>query len=353
MPGFLERMMRPFWNSELTYDESLLLISEQGELPSATLLFDPSEIISVRNARLEEQYTEGREWIWVEGRLQLLSGTRIPYMTHDELYPAVPDPVWAQPKRDGGHVLYKQEHYFHDRQIVVTYRHPGHIWQGPVPSLSEKRLPLSIGKMRDRTPLKLVLYGDSISEGLNASGYATRFSGGAPPFLPRWGDLLAEWLRLRYEAEIEFVNPSVAGKDSAWGKEEVRHRVSEEKPDLVILAFGMNDGTGHVSAGQFGDHIRAMMEDVRSIRSETEFILVAPTVANPETYFDGLQRDYLHVLQSMEDNGIVAANMTGVHEELLKRKRFADMTGNNINHPNDYLSRWYAQYIAGFLLESN
>ena len=37
---------------------------------------------------------------------------------------------------------------------------------------------------------------------------------------------------------------------------------------------------------------------------------------------------------------------------LLQRKKFIDVTGNNINHPNDYLSRVYAvtllQTLAGY-----
>lgn len=44
--------------------------------------------------------------------------------------------------------------------------------------------------------------------------------------------------------------------------------------------------------------------------------------------------------------------MTEVHRKLLERKSFADMTGNNVNHPNDFLARWYAQYIVGMLKDS-
>ena len=43
--------------------------------------------------------------------------------------------------------------------------------------------------------------------------------------------------------------------------------------------------------------------------------------------------------------------MTGVHKELLNHKSYQDMTGNNINHPNDYLIRWYAQFISGLLVQ--
>ena len=37
--------------------------------------------------------------------------------------------------------------------------------------------------------------------------------------------------------------------------------------------------------------------------------------------------------------------MTAMHLDLLKAKRFRDMTGNNVNHPNDFLARVYAQVV--------
>ncbi len=37
--------------------------------------------------------------------------------------------------------------------------------------------------------------------------------------------------------------------------------------------------------------------------------------------------------------------MTTTHADLLKRKRFQDFTGNNVNHPNDFLVRAYAQVM--------
>ena len=43
--------------------------------------------------------------------------------------------------------------------------------------------------------------------------------------------------------------------------------------------------------------------------------------------------------------------MTGMHASLLEKKRYADMTGNNVNHPNDYLARVYAPTLFATLQE--
>ena len=130
----------------------------------------------------------------------------------------------------------------------------------------------------------------------------------------------------------------------------------EKKPDLVLLAFGMNDGSGTgkgdgVRPEIFGRNIFSIMEQVREINPDTEFILVSTTLPNPETIFFDRQAEYYAELERIANNtaGTAEANMTAVHAELLKHKSFLDMTGNNINHPNDFLNRCYAQFVLGML----
>jgi len=71
---------------------------------------------------------------------------------------------------------------------------------------------------------------------------------------------------------------------------------------------------------------------------------------NPDAVQNGIQSSYKSELDKLTRKGIVVADMTGVHAELLKHKIYQDMTGNNVNHPNDYLARWYAQTMLGLLI---
>ena len=41
--------------------------------------------------------------------------------------------------------------------------------------------------------------------------------------------------------------------------------------------------------------------------------------------------------------------MTELHRILLSRKAYHHMTGNNINHPSDFLARLYAQGLLALL----
>ena len=48
---------------------------------------------------------------------------------------------------------------------------------------------------------------------------------------------------------------------------------------------------------------------------------------------------------------VSVADMTDMHKKLLATgKRYRDMTGNNVNHPNDFLARVYAQVILRTLI---
>jgi uncharacterized protein (DUF1800 family) len=49
-------------------------------------------------------------------------------------------------------------------------------------------------------------------------------------------------------------------------------------------------------------------------------------------------------------NKMIVAPVTAIHSELLKKKKYWDMTGNNVNHPNDYLSSVYAQTILSVII---
>jgi hypothetical protein len=44
------------------------------------------------------------------------------------------------------------------------------------------------------------------------------------------------------------------------------------------------------------------------------------------------QVNYEHALLQLEESGIAVCNMAEVHSALLKRKKYRDMTGNNVNH---------------------
>ncbi len=74
--------------------------------------------------------------------------------------------------------------------------------------------------------------------------------------------------------------------------------------------------------------------------------MIAPMLPNPDAIQAGIQGQYKAELLKLCKPGVALADIAGVHAELLKHKTYQDMTGNNVNHPNDYLARWYAQVLV-------
>ncbi|CAG4988850.1 hypothetical protein DYBT9275_00172 [Dyadobacter sp. CECT 9275] len=350
LPGFaqqenwLDLAMRPFWKGKTMYNESVMMISKDGAPAEAKLLFKPKKIISVKNSALNIEYKRGVDWEYRNGRICLLPGSGAVSLSEKEMFPDTTS-LKTFPRKGGGKLLFREGTFFHDHQLAVTYTHRKNAWKGLVYTQNKDALPISIGKLQKKEALHLLLYGDSISEGYNASG---KF--GVEPNLPDWGMLVAETLRRQYRTSVTFTNTAVAGQDSKWGKNNAQKLVTDHQPDLVMIAFGMNDGTGKMSPEKFGENISAIIANVRAENPKAEFILVSTTLPNPESTFLGTQLTFGDVLKKMAGEGIAYVDMTTVHAELLKHKDYPDMTGNNINHPNDFLMRWYAQQVAGLLL---
>ena len=62
----------------------------------------------------------------------------------------------------------------------------------------------------------------------------------------------------------------------------------------------------------------------------------------PAQHFIG----YRDVLRQMETPTVALADVTEPWLKLLDRKPFADLSGNNVNHPNDFGHRVYAHVVC-------
>lgn len=337
-----EQLMSPIWDSEIIYDEFLTMVRSNGAV-QAPLLFEPKEVISVTSADKLMEYEEGKDWFVRGNMFCLTEGSRIFSFEEDELVFDNERPEECFPTTDGRYSLFKEGHYFHDRQIAVTYKKASNNLEF-APDFCGDLLPKTMMKLRDKKPVKVVLFGDSIAAGANSSGMTL-----TTPFLPRWGNLFVESLRRYYGTKVELSNPSVGGKDSYWGLENAKAKVADYHPDLAIIAFGMNDrDKGDV----FAENIRKIVERVRESSPKTEFILCATTVPNKNVegfYF--YQDEHLEALLKLKQEGIAIADFYSMQKSLLSKKRFIDMTGNNLNHPNDFLIRCHAQLLSAMLIE--
>src|SRR5690606_7814638 len=125
--------------------------------------------------------------------------------------------------------------------------------------------------------------------------------------------------------------------------EEAAH-VAASQPDLVFIAFGMNDASQRRPPEEYKANTQQIMETIRAANADAEFVLGAGMTGNADWKHSApeLYPAYRDALAEHKGEGVAVADVTSVWLDMLKRKRFTDLTGNGVNHPNDFGHRVYA-----------
>lgn len=342
--------MTPVWDTDTVWEESFMFRKDENGVAEAPFLYTPTEILKVTSSDGVTEYEEGVDWVLADGKFRLTEDSRIYAYTYDELYPLEKPAVDGSFPMNDRFLLFGEDRFFIKNQISVTYTCARGGWDGPLPQLADKRLLRTFELLRGGKPMNLIFYGDSITRGANNTEEQ-----GVYPLQPCYGKMLHHALCARYGEQITYTNTAVGGKDTSWAVAEVEERVNAYDPDLVVLAFGMNDGSK--APEQFEENIRTVIDKVRAKHPDCEFILVATSLPNamltdPKAPFWGNQRHFKERLDAIaaDYDGTVVANIRDVHKHLLSRKRFMDLTSNQVNHPNDFFYRIHAQYLAGMLI---
>ncbi len=343
----MHHSLQPFWKADTIYNEAIQPVKTGSKNAKARLLFKASKILSVQDAHLQKEYIKGRDWKYRNGKIVLTATSAIPYFTNDELFfKEKKAGVSMESNKEGNYILFSEGGLLQSRQLAVTYvKEKKENWAGKVHVYAERLLPRTLAKLKAGKPLNMVFYGNSIESGANSSITLHQ-----PPFLPTWPEMIVYNLRDHYSSSIQFKNRSKGGMLARWGQENAAALLGSENPDLVVIGFGMNDGTFKVEPALLVDQIKGIMRAVKATNPLCEFILITTMLANPDAIQSQIQKAYQQPLLKLEGVGIAIADMTAVHEELLRHKAYQDMTGNNVNHPNDYLARWYAQVVSALLI---
>jgi acyl-CoA thioesterase I len=336
-------LLRAPWISSEIQGESLFFIDG-----SARLLFSPASKVSITSSDGSLRYEENKDFIIEkEGRLRLLPGSRIPTTASKDLFiPATsgsPDKYAHKRGDPDTWMLWSEKGLYHQRQVVADYTRAGK-WDLFTPKFEGERLKRTVGNLSCREPVTIAVSGDSISEGYNASKYLN-----LPPFQPCYAELLATALEKHYNGKVILKNFAVGGWTSAKGLEDAPKR-ADEKPDLVIIAYGMNDVKFEPEV--FLPNISGIRKVFSEKNPDADFILVSSMLPNPEWRdTDAAARlgEFRRALLSLEGPGTAVADMTSLWGDMMKRKTHYDLTGNGLNHPNDFSHRLYAMIILSLL----
>lgn len=336
----IDNYLSPYWTGSIMHDESAFVIEdENGAILPINLLYKPDEILSVTDSELKTEYKEGVDYKFENGCLTVLPEGGIPRMKYSDYYLDESIEGKSFMRQNGKYLAFAEIVLMYPKQIAVTYKHSDK-WSGFIPEAQGEKLKGFTEKLKNKKPVKILLFGDSISEGANATSCS-----GRAPGMPKWIDLFVYGLKKKYGYDdISFVNTSVGGRASGWARETAEENAVVHKPDLAIIAFGMNDV--FVPLDEFASNIKYVRDQIAESKTDCDFILISTMLPNKELKsFWGNQIHQKEALLPLCDERTVVADMTDYHAAMLKHKEFYDMTGNNVNHPNDFLIRGYAQLL--------
>lgn len=315
--------------------ESIVLVGSEP----AKLAFTParSKPVNVRSTYRDDlpktiRYKAGRDYVLTDaGGIQRTPNSRIPDF--------------------GTNILYGKEDFNHGQFpgygngpffVYVDYQHR-EAWQpAPVkPEFSVQALPATRQRLLAGESLRIIAYGDSITAG----GEATE---PGLIFWNRWADAL----RQKYpHARIEAINGATGGDSTAQGLQRLQAKVLSQKPDLVLIGFGMNDhnreGYG-VPLAKFADNLRTMIGQIRA-RTGAEIVLFSAFPPNPKWHFGSHNMAaYAYATEQVaREKHCAFADVFHSWQAFATRKKPEDLLGNNINHPNDFGHWIYFQALMG------
>ena len=306
----------------------------------APLLYQPKEIVSVLSYDLKTEYVEGEDYTVRDGKIVLTENSRIPSFSLEEYYPseAVAGKCFSSTVEGHSHIFFSEGDTIFKRQVHVTYKHR-EVWTGFLPSKSEK-FKRFFEKASRGDEVTVLFFGDSITTGANSSGRVN-----CEPFADTWMEMTVKRMREYFKNDrIRYVNTAVGGKDTRWALEVLEEHAVSVSPDLMFLAFGMNDGgkTPEVEGALIADLLDRFTEACPTC----DVALVSPMLPHFRVKgFFGYQTNFEAEFEKIcaERDEVDLIPVTSMHKVVLERKRYYDMTGNNVNHPNDFLARIYAQ----------
>lgn len=334
-----EGPLRPEGGSPRVVAESVFPLAGDSGNAVCRLLFDPAKVEVVFSPQTGEIYQEGRDYRILPQGIEVRKEGKIKITQPDELF-GDGEGLQMFPLNDGRRQVYTEGHWWFERQVAVTY-------DAKTPTLGDfpvsGKLPRTIAKLRAKEPVEVVIFGDSISVGAGATGLFA-----IPPYQHAWDELFSQALVRQYGAPVTVFNLSKGGEASGWARNVAPLVFAGTKPDLVIIGFGMND-RGNFAPKDFRKNIESIMKEARWANPDCDIILISSMEPNP---LWGDQEDlplYRKELAKLVAPGVAMADLTGITDRLLQRKLYYDLTSNGVNHPNDYLIRWYSKALTDLL----
>ncbi len=335
------------WESNPIHEDPVIFIDRGDAIPPwGKLLTIPEKIISATNSDASIMYKEGIDFTidYQTGKVYLPPGSKIITLKASELYPPKGAPNSLEKKKNSDrNMLAARGSFLPDRQVRFTYTHGQKNLPQP-PKVRYGAMPRLEAKLAEGKPIHFLIFGDSISAGWNSSKKV-----GIPPYQIPQFEQFADFLQKTYGVEVTCENFAVPGRNAHWGLNHIDSPLNAQKvPDFVILAWGMNDVAAGFKISTYAEVLKGQMQKFREKFPDIEFLLLTSMPSNEEWSYTKMDlfTAYSNVTVKLADkNGVLVADATPIWMKIVAIKGFMSLTGNGLNHPNDFGHRIYADVL--------
>jgi acyl-CoA thioesterase-1 len=345
-------LLEPVWTTSRIYRESCIVTQRDDASPlEAALAFTPARILQIATAdrQIDVDVTTIRRDASNAKRLLFPSEIPVQAVSHQQLYlPAgAPNSYPHRVNNPSEHLMYQPGRWFHDRNLEITYERD--LQADPIQDLRvvHGSLPRTEARLASGEAITIGISGDSISTGLDAS-----IKTAAPPFQPGYPDLVAAQLRVLSNSDIQVKNRAVSGWSVTNGVADLDALLAE-RPNLIVVAYGMND-VGRRNPEWFLEQTKTLVDRIRAAAPATDVLLVTPMLGNREWTHTPREMfaSYRDAILGLVGPGVALVDVTALWDHLLESKSDLDLTGNGLNHPNDFGHRLYAQAVLRALIRA-
>ena len=225
----------------------------------------------------------------------------------------------------------------------------------------QEKLKLDYEGLIEHGPITIVAFGDSVTHGAVGAGemdYETVYH-------HRLAKMIAE--KFDY-VPINVINAGIGGITAKGSLARMEKQVLAHNPELVIVAFGLNDVNGELE--EYLDSLRTIFSRCQERGIETVFM--TPNMLNTNVV-DGTEERfvaYAHVTAEMQNGGrmdkyiysakelalsmgVKVADCYSKWKELAKTQDTTLLLANYINHPIREMHQLFAQTLYDVIFENN
>lgn len=316
----------------------------------ARTLFPVKKIVRVYRETDPCEFKFGKDFAVEQGELRRTADSAIPFIGQDELYPpdgqcvyyGQPNPNAIASGTPGKNLRLDMQGFFARNQVLIDYEAQDLAIPEELLAFGLDKLPKLRRCLKLAQPVKISCLGDSISAGADATKILN-IAPNSPPYLEQFTEGLSD----HCHAAVTLHNHAIGGTLSKDAMA-IQNKWLGDRSDLLVIAYGMND-FGATETAAYISNINTVIETALENWGECEFLLLASMPGNAQWNLTPPHKaaEFAAALENFTkySPGIAVCNVYRVWNWLLQRKNFFDLTGNGVNHPNDYGHSVYAHCL--------